>query len=296
VEGENSLAVLKSDDWLVAPEAVVQKVLQLDKLDMSETQVLEALLKWGRAQVDAEGHDPSEGTRLRKKVESSFKCIRFNQFTHKQFAEACGDDLGLVLSADEKFQIINCITLEQWEKMPAHLMPGTQHGPRTRQNLSFFVTASPVYKCMRKVTIDEAMSSSFTLYVNKRCCFVGLKYITVSIHNDKLGDNIQPNSFNVTSRGLFSSFLLGQGNSDKDQGHCMLDAECIFEAGVKYIIQFNFPKMTMDTFYREYCFRDCLCCADTNDCESLKIDDVTVTIFGPLLGVRLHELLFRKFK
>ena len=146
MEGENSTAVLKSDAWLVAPEAVVQKVLQLDKLDMSETQVLEALLKWGRAQVDAEGHDPTDGTSLRKEVESSLKCIRFNQFTQKQFAEACRDDLGLVLSADEKFQIIECINLEQWEKMPAHLMPVTQHGPRTRQNLSFFVTASPVYK------------------------------------------------------------------------------------------------------------------------------------------------------
>jgi hypothetical protein len=293
---ENSLAVLKSDAWLVAPEAVVQKVLQLDKLDMSETEVLEALLKWGRAQVDAEGHDPTEDTRLRKKVESSLTCIRFNQFTQRQFAELCGGDLGLVLSGEEKFQIINCIILEQWKKMPAHLKPVTQHGPRTMHNLSFVVTVTPVYKCMRKVTTGADVNSSFTLSVNRRCSFVGLTFIPAE-HSAPFKAKMQPDSFKVSEEN-FPSFHLGRGFTaftDKDKGLCKLGAECIFEAEVKYIIQFHFLKMNLDTSYKEYRFCDSSN-SSANDCKSLRIDNVIVKIFGPLLGVDLHLLMFRKLK
>lgn len=115
-------------------EAVVEEVLQMDQLDASEPEVAAALLQWGRAQVAADGHDPSDPTKLRQKVDRCLKLIRFAQLDAVQFNKLCEGDLGLVLSWQEKFQLINCVVHRNWATMPLQLRP-----PRAtlRTRLSF---------------------------------------------------------------------------------------------------------------------------------------------------------------
>jgi hypothetical protein len=123
LQGKNAIKALNSNAWLMVSERVVQEVLKLDQLDVSETEAVKALLKWGRAQLEASGHTSSDNTNklLRDKIDSSLKCIRWSHFNAKQFAELCQGEFGLVLSSEERLKIYECIALNQWGSMPPQL-------------------------------------------------------------------------------------------------------------------------------------------------------------------------------
>jgi hypothetical protein len=287
VGGKNSLAVLESDGWLEAPEAVVQQVLQLDRLDVSELQVVGALLRWGRAQVEADGHAPTKGTRLRKKLDSCLKCIRFAQFSNSQFTEVCRGDLGWVLSGEEKFQILNCISHKKWTTMPAVLAPPVPLQPRARPSVSVRLTFLGCGTA-KKVAREEKMSSCFSLKVDRKCRFVGLKFILAE-HSAPVKAKMQPKSIKVTEKN-FPIYVLGQSYCDSSTGDLMLHKECTFLAGVKYTVQFTFPSIPLEASYKTYIFGH-----GASNKKSFTNGKLTATVYGPLEGVRASELLFRMF-
>lgn len=115
--------VLESKKWLSVSEAVMQKVLQMNELGISESEVAMMLLEWGRVQVEADGHESSDYARLRQKIDSSLKFVRWPQFEGKQFIALCQGEFGKLFDAEFKFQVICCIVKKDWSKLPQQLQP-----------------------------------------------------------------------------------------------------------------------------------------------------------------------------
>jgi hypothetical protein len=170
--GEKTWEALNSEAWLSMPERVVQDVLQMDRLDASELQVVAALLNWGRAQVAADGDadESSDDVKLRRKIAASLNVIRFAQFDSKQFIELCQGDLGRILNGEEKFKILECISLSDCKTMPVNLGP-LSNTPRIRQTFSIEMTCATVN--VNKVT-SQPFSGYFTFEVYKDVEFLGI--------------------------------------------------------------------------------------------------------------------------
>jgi hypothetical protein len=119
----NTRGVLASDSWPNAPLDTVQDLLEMETLECSEVELIKALVKWGKFQVQLSRGDPDVGEELRKKIEPCLKLIRFKALTQTAFAELAKIELCHVLSLEEKFYILSAIVLQDWNSMPVQFTP-----------------------------------------------------------------------------------------------------------------------------------------------------------------------------
>jgi hypothetical protein len=105
-----------SINWLHVSEETVKVVLQSDLLAASESELLNALLDWGRAPfLLADGLEPDDA-QLRAKIDPLLKLLRFGSMNLKEFCElskTCN-----VLTAEEKLKIMRSILLNSEDDMP----------------------------------------------------------------------------------------------------------------------------------------------------------------------------------
>jgi hypothetical protein len=121
--------VLASSYWPRAPLETVLDLMEIDdSLEASEVEIVKALVKWGKAQVQFDGDDPEDGDKLRQKIEPCLKLIRFKGMDHTEFAQLAYAELKNCFSVDEKFAIVSSIALGDWNLMPAQFTP--QKDPR----------------------------------------------------------------------------------------------------------------------------------------------------------------------
>jgi hypothetical protein len=119
-------AALASESWLkMRPDSVLE-FLQMSFLKVKEPELARALFKWGRAQVNQDGEDPEDGEKLRSKILPFLKFINFRVLSNREFALLCLEDLGRVLSSNEKHSVMMCITLGNWNQIPDELAPVKQ--------------------------------------------------------------------------------------------------------------------------------------------------------------------------
>jgi hypothetical protein len=115
--------VLASDNWLNAPLMTVQNLMKMETLHASEVEIVKALVKWGKAQVQLDGEDPEDGEKLRKKIEPCLKLIRFKGLTQFSFADLSKSELCNVLSWEEKYSILYAVVFSKWDSMPVQFTP-----------------------------------------------------------------------------------------------------------------------------------------------------------------------------
>jgi hypothetical protein len=120
--------MLASESWLKMRQDSVFEFLQMSSLKVKEPHLVRALFKWGRAQVNRDGEDPEDGEKLRSKILPFLKFVNFHMLSNKEFALLCLEDLGRVLSSDEKHAVLMCISLgnKSWNQMPVELAPVKQ--------------------------------------------------------------------------------------------------------------------------------------------------------------------------
>lgn len=102
--------VLSDQSWLEAPEEVVLKVLEMNSMRCSEVELIENLLKWGRAQVEDEAD-------LRAKVDNGLKLIRFCTMGKKEFSNLVRRQPTL-LTASENQQIFLTLSERNSDLLP----------------------------------------------------------------------------------------------------------------------------------------------------------------------------------
>jgi hypothetical protein len=86
---------------------------------VEEIDLVRALIRWGKFQVSKDG-DEYDGEKLRSKILHCLKLIRFAALSHKEFASLCLEELGVVLSAEEKHSIMMAIITEDLRLMPSN--------------------------------------------------------------------------------------------------------------------------------------------------------------------------------
>jgi BTB And C-terminal Kelch len=281
---KKSSEALSCKAWLSVPETVVQEVLQMDQLDASEAEVTAALLKWGRAQLQADGQDPSQ---LQPIVAACLKSIRFNQLDAKQFADLCLGDLGLVLSGDEKFQLLNCIVQKDWSKMPAQL--GPLH-PVLRTRLSFSLELKMQIAdlvCGRRLQTEF---DRICVTSDKRVCFVGLRF-ELSELSAAACANVRPSCLRVVKAARPDFFLC---KCNPDGSIFRLERDCVFEAGFRYEIRFEFPKGLLRKLHASFQV-DADCCQPKVQWDDGQLLTLAVNS-TPAVGVNVSELMFKRLE
>lgn len=275
------------------PESVVQEVLQLDRLQVSEPEVVSALLKWGQAQVEADGHDPTDSAKLQEKIKPSLKSVRFALFDDKQFLELCRGDFGQALSWKDKFQILGCIVEKKWDTIPEHLCPGN-FKPRINKQ-DFSVKILPTLVGHSNLVNDEKgkILSSFCLEVNRRCRLVGLKII-LEEHTSNWVD-AKP-KMKPKEMFIYESYYKNKFSLVDTHEFVVEDGEDVVKLyyygtylwpDVEYKVTFSFPTHRFDpkVLYETYDYG--------RDTFSDNSKWLTVKAYGRLVGVGVKELLFQ---
>lgn len=102
--------VVASPSWPRSSFDAVSELVKLDVMTLSECQLFEALLVWGRANCKKD-----DG--LRKLLQPLLSQVRFRCMQHTEFAQqvCLGNE---VLTAQEKLQIMLCLVLGVDEHVP----------------------------------------------------------------------------------------------------------------------------------------------------------------------------------
>jgi hypothetical protein len=166
---------LASGDWLNMQLDSVLDFLQMDFMDVSEPDLVRALVKWGRAQVQRDGHDPEDGQRLRSKMLPCLKFINFHVLSHMEFTLLCLEDLGRVMSYEEKFLVMMCITLEKWKMVPEEISLA-KYPPRLRT----FSVVELRYRSpdVENTTRYDSFFHKLTFEVNRSASLIGFQLET----------------------------------------------------------------------------------------------------------------------
>jgi hypothetical protein len=93
----------------------------LDCLNVEEADVVRALVRWAKFQVEKVGGDPEDCVMLREKILPTLKEIRFAGLSQTEFAKLSLDELKDVLSGDEKLQIMQSLLIGDFKLLPLSL-------------------------------------------------------------------------------------------------------------------------------------------------------------------------------
>jgi hypothetical protein len=146
-----------------------------------------ALIRWGKFQTGQSGDDAVEN--LRRKILPGLQKIRFSSLTQLEVAQLCEGELKEVLTAEEKYSILNSSIRGDWKKMPTGVVSSSKlaprHGPYTFCPLPYVV--NPSIPRSNRVQEDSILCT-----INKQAVIVGVKlnlasyhkHINFSLHDD----------------------------------------------------------------------------------------------------------------
>jgi len=113
---------------MVSPETM-EEVLQSDDIWFDEVDLFKALIEWGKAQARKDDPDCEPDYAMVKiKISPLLKFIRFREMNCKKFAEFSFADK--FFSTEEKLQILACLSLNSYEKMPKEFCGASQPSRR----------------------------------------------------------------------------------------------------------------------------------------------------------------------
>jgi BTB And C-terminal Kelch len=117
----NPAAALASDPWLGISLESVLEFLKLDCLSVEEAELVRALVRWGKFQVERDAGDPQQAEKLRATILPGLKHIKFAKLNQKEFAKLSVEELRDVLTAEEKLHIVQSLLLGDVKLLPCSL-------------------------------------------------------------------------------------------------------------------------------------------------------------------------------
>ena len=155
---------IRSDDTIV-------EFLKLECLNISEADLVRALIRWGKFQLQTQDIG-NLNAQLRSKILPGLHQIRFDSLTLKEFAQLCKEELGTLLTGDEKSSIFVSIVTDDWKMMPTDVVSSSKlaprHGPYTFCPLLY----DEIPPKMAKLLVP---SLSLPFEINKDAAIVGVK-------------------------------------------------------------------------------------------------------------------------
>jgi hypothetical protein len=230
----NTATALDSDSWLGISLESLLEFLRMNNIDaVEEADLVKALIRWGKFQVKLDG-DQLDGKNLRSKILPGLHLIRFSALTSKQFANLCFEELGLVLSADERHSILMSIVTENSLLMPPAVV--VNNNPARKRKASIVLKLQiEKSKYLHK---NGPFSSKLLFQLKKKATLAGFRL--------KIPQNVK-HFFTFKLRTLDVDEVVWEGSSDKDlSSYSGVDfykirTECSLQARTGYILTISNP-------------------------------------------------------
>lgn len=227
--GLDTSEALESDAWLNISSDSVQEFLQFECLNVVEADLLTALIKWGKSQLQQDEADDGYMKSLREKILPGLQKIRFESLTHEEFTQLCQKELGAVLSGDEKCSIYMSITTGVWtlsEVAPSKL--NLRNGPYILCN-AIFERHEP-----RDADNRTQINSCLKFSVCETALFAGLKINLKEYYHENMIVDLYDDR----------ETKIGHGNSkfmEKSQGvaFCKITPFCTLAPNVTYELRID---------------------------------------------------------
>jgi hypothetical protein len=256
-----------SEHWLHISSECVQEFLRMDCLGLGESDVVRALIRWGKYQVQMDEEDPTDGQKLRSKILPALKLIKFAALTHKEFAQLCLEELREVMHVEEKYSVLMAITTGEWKLMPRELVSSDampRKKPFTLLQLEF-QEFSLEHSYPLSYVNGPPYIPSLIFHLDKRVDFVGLKL----------------NTNNSSSDGFCFELYVAEGTTIIGKGG--VTGEKI-QFGNEEFFQVT-PKCSLLSHIR-YCLR--LYSSSFSRIYALPADKISITSDGLTLNIHSH--------
>jgi BTB And C-terminal Kelch len=165
---------LASQDWLNISSETVLEFLKMDCLNIDEANLLRALISWGKYQTRQSGDDAVEN--LRSEILPGLQNIRFGSFTQLEVAQLCEEELGEVLTAEEKYSILKSLIKGDWKVMPSGVVSSSKLAPR-RGPQERYTFCPLLFNEIPLLDWHNVMNVTWALdfNINKKATFIGVK-------------------------------------------------------------------------------------------------------------------------
>jgi hypothetical protein len=184
VLGKETADAVASDQWLHISSECVQEFLRMACLGLGESDLVRALIRWGKYQVQIDEEDPTDGQKLRSKILPALKLIKFAAMTHKEFAQLCLEELGVVINLEEKYSIMMAIATGEWKLVPSELLGYSDATPRKQPFTSLQIEFEELQlsRSFALICMDgsQPKGPSLIFQLDKGVDFVGLKLNTLN--------------------------------------------------------------------------------------------------------------------
>jgi hypothetical protein len=205
VETKEALA---SQDWLNISSESILEFLNIECLNIKEADLVRALIRWGKFQLQQQDRDINLDENLRTKILPGLRKIRFDSLNHEEIVKLYQEELGEVLSAGEKCSILMSIISGNWGLMPNEVVSSiklsSRHEPYTFCSLPYAADQNKnQLKCGNKFG-----EKKLYFKVDKNVDIVGVKLnltapyhklITFSLIHHREDVEIATGSVNITS-------------------------------------------------------------------------------------------------
>jgi hypothetical protein len=219
----------------------------MDCLNIKETDLLKALIRWGNFQMQQNNDDADAS--LRSKILPGLRKIRFGSLTQQELVQLCQEELGKVLTADEKSSIFMSFISGNWELMPSDFVSSTKltprHEPYTFCSLPYAADKNKnQLKCGNKLG-----DKCFMFKVDKMAAIIGVKLNLKAPYHELITFSLREHN---------SDALIATGSVNKtsvlDRGEvfCPLNTIQILVANSTYRLEFHFNGFDESSFHHGY--------------------------------------------
>jgi hypothetical protein len=250
----------------------------MDCLNLEEPDLVRALIRWGKHQVQMDGDDSTDGQKLRSKILPALQFIRFAALSHNDFAHLCLKELGTVLHLEEKYSILMALATGEWNLVPTEVVtPESITIPRKMPFTVFQLEFSQLDSFYNS-SFPSRLSSNLLFKLDKNADFVGLKV-----------NSSQPGYKAISCELFAAGVVIGKCCTSRDkfdfegEEFLQITPKCTLEAGTQYNLTFN------------------LSCISLNDVStfgiplekrSITVHGLTLKIDSPHVKVHLEKMLF----
>jgi BTB And C-terminal Kelch len=278
---------LDSSDWLNISAESILEFLNMECLNINEADLVQALIRWGKFQLELQVDNLDEN--LRSKILPGLRKIRFGSLTQQEIVQLCQDELGKVLSAEEKCSIFMSIMSENWSLMPNEVVSSTKLTPRTPRHEPYTFCSLPFTADQNKIETrcgNNYGGKIFAFKVDQNAEILGVKLnltapyhklITFSLSNSDEYENvvIATGSVNITSP------------LDRGEVFCPFNTKQTLVANEWYRVEFQFNGFDESCCHCGYVF--------PSDKSPGICDGLTLTInSGFTLCVHVLGIVFSK--
>ena len=174
----------------------------MECLDINEADLVRALIRWGKYQLEQHDRDnPNEN--LRSKILPGLQQIRFDSLSQQEVAQLFKEELGEVLTGDEKCSILMSIITDDWKMMPTDVVSSTKliprHKPYTFISLPYDVDLSRRH-------VGDFREATICFTTNKKATLVGVKLNTNAFGHHSLSS--------ITLKTILNGQLTSIGTGD----------------------------------------------------------------------------------